>query len=136
MKTLAYISVFIILAVYVLDAPAQQGEGECLILSAKVSRIPETNNEDDAHLYTFIDYEVIKVLDGVYTSSTIRVAQTTLTAKNLKVGGIVCLKLAKTDRFRRMAKDLLETGKVLPQEFIADYIYAGYKQSCSCSTKK
>jgi len=112
-------------------------EKEYLILSGKVIKMEKMDiDEGTADAFSIIDYEVLNVCEGEYAKKIIKVAHQVGTAKDLEIGNVVCLKLEKTERFKKQEQYFRETGIYYPKELIADYIYSGYQQACICSISK
>jgi hypothetical protein len=125
-----FVSVVVMLCICCIVGFGQVKDSSPLILSAVATDLPEV--QDNSNVVIFVKYQVRHVCSGVYKGKTIRVAHVEHTAKSLKVGEIVCLKLERTNQFRKAKADLLSMGKALPDEYVADYIYAGFGQTCSC----
>lgn len=103
-----------------------------LILEVEVYKIPEPTGIESSHFYHMVDYKVISVCQGDFDQNTIRVAQNINLAKKLAVGDRINLSIESTDRFRVMAKFLLEdVGYQTPAEFIADFILVHHRPSSS-----
>jgi hypothetical protein len=129
-------SICLVLLLAAIAVPQKvQKEPEILVFSGLVENIQKANYdyEDDIERYHMIDYGVLKVCQGDYCDNWVRVAHRVGTAKDLKVGDIVCRRVRRTDRFREAADFLLsEFGRYIPEENLSDFIYAGSDQPCSC----
>jgi hypothetical protein len=111
-----------------------QSDRDYLVIRAKVVKIQETDIEEGASdNFHIVDYEVMKVCKGKYADHEIKVAHIIGTAKQLKVGDVICRRLKATNRFKEMAQIALkEFGRSTPEEFLADYVFAGVNRPCSC----
>ena len=129
-------SICLVLLLAAIAVPQKvQKEPEILVFSGLVENIQKANYDEEGGgivFYHMVDYVVLNVCRGDYRDNWVRIAHVVGTAKDLKIGDIVCRRVRRTDRFREAADIMLsEFGVYTPEEHLSDFIYAGYNQPCS-----
>lgn len=136
--------VVLMLTAFVLTSNSKD-EKKTVSLTAKVLEINKSDcMSGSMTCYHYVKYQVLNVCDGEEKSSTILVAYISLTTEeidDLNVGDVVCMKVLRTDKFKKDSARLLEDLKELDMETdiskykIPTHIGYDYIKNCQCYSK-